>query len=61
MIFALSYKNSSIRDTRPLEGKYLTNQNTLFAKYWTQKAQTMLEILFVIEVITSKKINNTNI
>ena len=57
MIFALSYKISSIRDTRPLEGKYLTNQNTLFAKYWTQKAQTMLEILFVIEVITSKKQN----
>jgi hypothetical protein len=32
-MFALSLKNSSIRDTRPLEGKYLNNQNTLFAKY----------------------------
>ena len=61
MIFALSSKNSSIRDTRPLEGKYLTNQNTLFAKYWTQKAQTMLEILFVIEVKTIMNTNYKNI
>ena len=60
-IFALSLKNSSIRDTRHLELQYLTHQNTQIPKYWTQKAETVLQIFFVFEVITSMKINKGNI
>ena len=61
IIFALSYKNSSIRDTRVLGLKYLTFQNSLNRYYLTQKAQTMFEIMFIFEVITTMKINKTNI
>ena len=61
LIFALSLKNSSIRYTRHLKLQYLTHPNTQITKYSTQKAQTVLEIFFVFEVITSLKKIKTNI
>ena len=60
-IFALSLKNASIRYTRPIQLQYLTHHNTQITKYWTQKAQTVLEILFVFEATMSLKINITTI
>ena len=59
-IFALSLKNSSIRYTRPIQLQYLTHHNTQITKYWTQKAQTVLEILFVFEATTCITENNYN-